>query len=376
MISGGGTGGHVYPALAVAEQLMTDGERPTVNGSGCVPSVICYVGSSGGVEEEIVRRAGLPFRAIPAGGLRGLVPWRAVRNLIRLSLGVICAWEIIGDFSPEVVFVTGGYVCVPVVVSAWLRRLPILIYLPDIVPGLAIRFLARLASRIAVSFTESRAFFAEDKVVVSGYPVRRQFFTADEMAARKAMGLKEGLKTVMVFGGSQGAHSLNVALDAVLDQLLENYQVIHVCGPRDAARVEKRRGELSEATRERYKAFPYLHEEMVSALAAADLVVARAGAATLGEFPALGLASILVPYPYAGGHQDINAAYLARHGGAMVLKDSDLNEKLLPAVIALLEDDKSRMEMGHRARSLSHPEAAGNIVAELRRLARRGARGA
>ncbi|MFB0545400.1 MAG: glycosyltransferase, partial [Anaerolineae bacterium] len=334
------------------------------------------VGSSGGVEEEIVRRAGLPFRAIPAGGLRGLAPWRAVRNLIRLSLGVICTWEIIGDFSPEVVFVTGGYVCVPVVVSAWLRRLPILIYLPDIVPGLAIRFLARLASRIAVSFTESRAFFAEDKVVVTGYPVRRQFFTVDEMAGRKAMGLKEGLKTVMVFGGSQGAHSLNVALDAVLDQLLENYQVIHVCGPRDAARVEKRRGELSEATRERYKAFPYLHEEMVSALAAADLVVARAGAATLGEFPALGLASILVPYPYAGGHQDINAAYLARHGGAMVLKDSDLNEKLLPAVIALLEDDKSRMEMGHRVRSLSHPEAAGNIVAELRRLAHRGAHGA
>lgn len=361
MISGGGTGGHVYPALAVAERL-----KPS--------DVICYVGSVGGVEEELVGRVGLPFRAISAGGLRGLAPWRVVLNLIRLARGTVQARQIVGDFNPDVVFVTGGYVCVPVVLSAWLRRLPILIYLPDIVPGLAVRFLARFATSVAVSFSQSQTFFNRSKVVVSGYPVRSAFFTADRQTARKALGLEPGLKTVMVFGGSQGAHSLNLALEAILDRLLEDYQVIHICGPLDAERfvlddVERRRQALNEGARRRYKAYPYLHEEMVSALAAADLVVARAGAATLGELPALGLVSILVPYPYAGRHQADNADYLARHGAALVIDDAELGEKLLPTISNLLEDDQKRTEMSHMARSLARPQAAERIAALLREWA-------
>ncbi len=381
MISGGGTGGHVYPALAVAERLPPS-------------DAICYVGSVGGVEEELVGRAGLSFRAISAGGLRGLAPWRVILNLVRLARGTVQASRIVGDFDPDVVFVTGGYVCVPVVLSAWRQRRPILIYLPDIVPGLAIRFLARFAARVAVSFSPSQAFFnrskvghrgrrekkgfpsvfsvAEEKVVVSGYPVRSAFFTADRQAAREALGLERDRKTVTVFGGSRGAHSLNLALEAILERLLEDCQVIHLCGLPDAERVEKRGQALSEAVRRRYKAYPYLHqdEEMVNALAAADLVVARAGASTLGELPALGLPGILVPYPYAGRHQADNADYLARHGAALVIEDADLGEKLLPTIIHLLEDDQKRSEMSRLARALAQPQAAERIAALLRELAK------
>ncbi len=355
MISGGGTGGHVYPALAVAERL-----GPS--------DVICYVGSVGGVEEELVGRVGLPFRAISAGGLRGLASWRVVFNLIRLARGTVQASQIVRDFRPDVVFVTGGYVCVPVGLSAWLRRLPILIYLPDIVPGLAVRFLARFATRVAVSSSQSQTFFNRGKVVVSGYPVRSAFFTAHRQAARKALGLEMDLKTVMVFGGSRGARSLNLALEAILDRLLEDYQVVHICGLLDADRVEGRRQTLNQVARRRYKAYPYLHQEMVNALAAADLVVARAGASTLGELPALGRASILVPYPYAGRHQVDNANYLARHGAALVIDDAELEEKLLPTISRLLEDDQKRAEMGRRARALAQPQAAERIAAILREL--------
>lgn len=358
MISGGGTGGHVYPILAVVEALK----------SQVADCKFLYVGSSGGVEQGIVSREGLPFTTISTGALRGMMPWTMVGNLFRIMMGFVQSLGIVRRFSPDVALVTGGYVCAPVALAAWLFRVPLLVLLPDLEPGLAVQALSRLATRVSVSFPEVAKYFTRDKVITSGYPVRTQFFATDKAQAIKAFELEERLKTIAVFGGSRGAHSLNVALSQCLEPLLEVCQVIHVCGYLDADWVMERRSQLPQRLRSRYRAYPYLHEEMPVALAAADLVVARAGAATLGEFPALGLPSILVPYPYAGQHQEINADYLVRRGAAVKIADSDLGEKLLPTILELLGDEQTLAQMSARARALARPDAAQHIAAELRQL--------
>jgi UDP-N-acetylglucosamine--N-acetylmuramyl-(pentapeptide) pyrophosphoryl-undecaprenol N-acetylglucosamine transferase len=264
-----------------------------------------------------------------------------------------------------------------VVVAGWLRRVPIVIYLPDIEPGLAIRVLSRLARRVAVSVEESQRYFPAHKTTVTGYPVRSELLTRiaepanrriGKREARKALDLEEGLKTLLVFGGSRGARSINLALGKVLDRLLDVCQIVHICGRLDAQWVEGRRAELPARLRARYRAYAYLHEEMALALAAADLVVARAGAATLGELPALGLPGILVPYPYAGRHQELNADYLVSHGAAVKVDNADLEEKLLPKVLELFGNEEFLAQMEERARSLARPEAAQRIAQELWRL--------
>jgi len=264
-----------------------------------------------------------------------------------------------------------------VVVAGWLRQVPILIYLPDIEPGLAIRALSRLARRVAVSVEESQRYFPAHKTTVTGYPVRSELLAQigksanrqiGKRKAQEALDLEEGLKTLLVFGGSRGARSINLALSKVLDRLLDACQIVHICGRLDAHWVEDQRAELPARLRARYRAYAYLHEEMALALAAADLVVARAGAATLGELPALGLPGILVPYPYAGRHQELNADYLVSHGAAVKINNADLEEKLLPTIMRLLGNEELLIQMGEKARSLARPRAAQHIADELREL--------
>ncbi|HID87128.1 MAG TPA: UDP-N-acetylglucosamine--N-acetylmuramyl-(pentapeptide) pyrophosphoryl-undecaprenol N-acetylglucosamine transferase, partial [Anaerolineae bacterium] len=249
LISSGGTGGHVYPALAVLEELHISagrrGEKREPGGARpSVPSAVLWVGSAEGVEAEILARQGLPFRSIAVGGLRGLAPWTVARNLGRLALGLVQAWRIMDDFGPDAILATGGYVCVPVILAGWLRRVDSLIVLPDIEPGLAVRFLARFATRVAVSFEESRPFLPDAKVVVTGYPVRRALFQVDRATARHMLGLQEGERTLLIFGGSQGAHRINLAAYEVAGQLAELCQIIHICGRADEGWLQERRGRL------------------------------------------------------------------------------------------------------------------------------------
>lgn len=364
----------MYPALAVVKWLMADSRWQMVEGSqrlaiGPLPSAICYVGSMGGVEEGIVAREGLPFRGIEAGGLRGLSPLVMLRNLCKLAFGFLQSLGILRQFKPEVIFATGGYVCAPIVMAGWLCRLPIMLYLPDIEPGVAIGILSHFTARIAVSFAESRPFFPPHKVVVTGYPVRPELLKVDKLAAKRRFHLGEGVKTLLVFGGSRGAHSINLAISRILPELLEACQVIHICGQEDEERARSQCDGLSICLQGRYRVYSYLHEGMADALAAADLVVSRAGAATLGELPALGKPSILVPYPYAGQHQDLNAEYLVSRGAAVKIADAELDEKLLPTILGLLSDHEALARMGERARVLARPEAAQRIAAELVRMA-------
>ena len=280
-----------------------------------------------------------------------------------------CA-ALIRQFRPDAVFVTGGYVAAPVAWAAWRARLPLLIYLPDLEPGLEIRATSRLATKVAVSFPEVAAYFP-GKAEVTGYPVRAELWETDRAAARAALGLDATLPTLLVFGGSRGARSINRALLGTLPALLPRCQVVHITGELDWPEVSAatREGGLDEDWKARYHVYPYLHDEMTQALAAADLVVARAGASVLGEFPALGLPAILAPYPYAGQHQRTNAAYLADRGAAVIVEDAALPADLGPTILDLLDDPDRLAAMRVASRNLARPDAADRIARLLFEMA-------
>jgi undecaprenyldiphospho-muramoylpentapeptide beta-N-acetylglucosaminyltransferase len=347
----------VYPALAVHSALMN-----TTTGLETM-----WVGGEGGMEAALVERARIPFRAIPAAGLHGVGLPGLPRNLALLARGFRASRRILSEFRPHAMLFTGGYVAVPMALAG--RKVPSLVYVPDIEPGLALKTIARFARRIAVSAEDSRRYFPRKApVVVTGYPVRAGLGQHDKAAARTALGLDPAAPTLLVFGGSKGAHSINVAVLQHLDRLLELAQVIHISGELDWSTVEERGRTLAAPQAERYHPYAYLHEEMPLALAAADLALSRAGASSLGEYPAMGLPAVLVPYPHAWRYQKVNADYLASKGAALIVEDERLPEQLLPVIEPLLRDAAKLAAMRESMSSLAKPGAASAIAAELLQL--------
>ncbi len=329
------------------------------------------------MEKALVERQGTPFEAIPAAGLHGVGLRALPGNLAQLARGTTQARRILNRFQPDVSFFTGGYVAGPVALAG--RRVPTVLYVPDIEPGMALKFLSRFADRIAVTADESRAFFpASAQVVETGYPVRPELAQWDRTKARQALGLYEDLPVLLVFGGSKGARSINRALTAALPRLLPQMQVVHISGVLDwedtQAAAQVVNGQVEPSVAGRYHPYPYLHEEMGAALAAADLVVARAGASTLGEFPMFALPAVLVPYPHAWRYQKVNAQYLEQRGAAQVLLDQDLPERLAEVVLELFGNPQRLAAMRQAAAALARPEAARSIARLLIELAASNAR--
>lgn len=314
------------------------------------------------MEAELVCRAGVPFEAIPAGGVHGVGLLRAVRNAWRLVLGFFVSMGLLRRQKPAAVLTTGGYVSVPVALAAWLKGIPVLLFLPDIEPGFSVRWVSRLAKKVAVSVEDSRKFFAPDKVVTTGYPLREDLQRWNREEAREDLGLAAEHRVLLVFGGSRGARSINEAIWANLEALLDLAQVVHVTGTSDWERVSSIVEALPQVLRGRYHPFSYLHEEMGAALAAADLVLSRAGASVLGEFPFFGLPAILVPYPYAWRYQKVNADWLARQSAALVIPDEDLSTKVVSLVAEVLQAPERRIAMSASARALARPNAAKHIA--------------
>ncbi len=321
----------------------------------------------------MVVAAGLPFHALAAAPIVGTGPLARLRGLATLARGVLQAWRASAHQSPDVVLVTGGYVSVPLAVAAWLRRIPLAIYLPDAVPGQAVRWMSRFASRIFVTAETARAHLPAAKTVVSGYPVRACIRQADRQLARERLGVSPSDLVVLVVGGSQGAHRLNEAVLEAAPRILAQAVIIHATGERDFGSVGAVRGSLDPGMAARWRPAPFLADEaMADALAAADLAVCRAGAACLGELPARGLPAILVPLAIAGGHQGANAALLAQAGAAVVLPDEACTgSRLEELVLALLDDSERRRAMAQQTRALDQPDAARRIGLGLLELAGR-----
>jgi UDP-N-acetylglucosamine--N-acetylmuramyl-(pentapeptide) pyrophosphoryl-undecaprenol N-acetylglucosamine transferase len=362
LISAGGTGGGVYPAVAVAEALRRLDPAPTLH----------FVGSVGGMEHDLVsRELFAAYHEVQSGPLNGVGIRRAAIGAIKITLGVVQSWRLIGKIRPAALFITGGWATFPAAVAAWLRRVPMAIYLPDIEPALAIKWLSRLARLILVTTVESKSYFPDGAPIIeTGYPLREEVLAATRAAGNERYELDPDRKTLLVFGGSRGARTINNALAAILPDLLSdeklNLQVIHISGELDWPAVQTHRDALSQSEQARYHAFAYLHgKEMGLALAAADLVVSRAGASTLGEFPRFGLPAILVPYPFAWRYQKVNAAWLVSRGAAVQVKDEAMSAELLPTIRALFGDPARLDAMRKASAALAHQDAAGEIARRI-----------
>jgi UDP-N-acetylglucosamine--N-acetylmuramyl-(pentapeptide) pyrophosphoryl-undecaprenol N-acetylglucosamine transferase len=360
VIAGGGTGGHTSPGLAVAALL-------AARGVGCA-----WIGSRAGIEAKRAPEAGIPYHAIPTGKVRRAVAWRNVLDLaVNVPAGAVAAFLALGLLRPRVVFATGGYVAVPVMVAAAARGIPIVLHEQTSVPGLASRLGARLACRVAVTFSESARHLPARKVVVTGNPLRPELRGGAPARAAERFALDPAVPLVYVTGGAQGAQRVNRVVGAALAALTEQAQVVHQCGDNqatgDRAWLDARRAALPPALARRYTIVPYVGTELADIYATATLVVSRAGAGTVNECCQLGLPALFIPLPGTrGDEQTANARLVERAGGAVVLPQAELGpERLVAEVRALLADPRRLKEMGERARRLAVPDAAERLVALL-----------
>lgn len=351
-LGGGGSGGHVFPALSIAQSL-----------KACAAESVelLYLGRADAVEATLARDAGVPFRDVTSRPLRDRNPVAKLWSAGAMTWGVWDATRALRRFRADAVLVTGGFASVPVGVAAWLLRIPLILYQPDIEPGWAVRYLYRFATRVCVTHESSLPGAPSGKTIVTGYPLRPIFEDLDRPMARARFHLN-GSPTVLVAGAVQGARRINDTLAADLEGWIEFAQVLHVTGPNDFHRMQKLREALPQNLQHRYKPFEYMGDEFPVALAASDLAVSRSGASVLGEYPAAGLAAVLVPLPIAGGHQRANAEVLEAAGAAVVMEDADASTDLTPAVREIVEDAERLAEMRRRAADAAQPEAARNIA--------------
>lgn len=347
MIVAGGTGGHVYPGLAVAEALRARDVE------------LHWMGTERGIEARVVPLAGLPLTTIPVSGLRRRGWWRWLAAPFGVSYAVWCALTAMRRIRPQVVLGMGGFVSGPGGIAAWLTRRPLIIHEQNAVPGLSNRILSHFARRVLQGFPNS--FAARVHAITTGNPVRADIAAIAAPAARRH---DDGALKVLVFGGSRGARALNERVpQALASCAIANLHVRHQCGADDVAATEARYAEAGNVTSA--SVVSYI-DDMTSAYAWADLVIARAGASSIAEIAACGVASILIPYPYAvDDHQSANARYLSTAGAALLMPEADLDvETLARAIASLLGDAELRVAMAERARAQARPHATADVAAQ------------
>ncbi len=352
VIAGGGTGGHVFPAIAIAKELKKE-----------IANIkITFVGTTKGIESKIIPKEGYDIRFIKSEGLVGKNIFRTVKSALKIPLSLKDSKRILKELQPELVLGVGGYSSGPVVLCAALMGIPTIIHEQNTLPGLTNKLLGRFVDTIAVSYHESIKFFPQEKTYLTGNPVRLEILKGDRKRGCKIFSLDGKLFTIFVFGGSLGATRINSAVSealAYLEPFKDRIQFLHQTGDKDFEAVKKtyREREFKGTV------IPFAYE-MADAYAMADLIISRAGATTLAELTACGKAAILVPYPFAAGnHQEINARKLWDVGAAQMVLDKDLNGKTLAELIKyLLEDPDAIGHMERTSKSLGNPEATKRII--------------
>ncbi|MBP2653092.1 MAG: murG [Firmicutes bacterium] len=355
IISGGGTGGHIYPAVTIAKAIQ-----------GLVDSSeILFVGTKKGMEADIVPKEGFDFAGIESRGFERRLSMDTVYTVLSTLKGIGQSFKIIRRFKPDVVIGTGGYVCGPVLLAACLLGIPAMIQEQNVVPGVTNKILSRLVKKVAVGYSDAAKFFGKqvDKVVVTGNPVRSDVLSATREEGLKAFKLNEDKLTLLVSGGSRGARTINQAMVEVCRRFAgrSDIQVLHVTGQSEYNNMVSSVKQLGidVAKTGNISIVPYLYN-MPLALAAADIAIFRAGAIGLAELTARGIPSVLVPYPYAAeNHQEFNAMVLEKCGAAIVIKDAELTGDILAEVIEQLVNNKAELSaMAQSSKKMGQPDAA------------------
>lgn len=362
VLSGGGTGGHIYPALAVAAQCAT--EYPD--------SEFLYIGGKRGLESTLVPKTNIPFESIDITGFRRKLSLDNVKTIIRFLRGVRTSKKLLREFKPDVVIGTGGYVCGPVVYAAAKLGIPSIIHEQNAVPGLTNRFLSKYVSTVAVSFQGSGVMFpAAMKTLYTGNPRATTVFEADKNKGYETLGLPMSSSVVLVVGGSRGAKAINEAMIEMAPLLnkLDYVRFVYVTGEAyydsTVAAIKSKVGDLPE----HLQVLPYIHN-MPEVLACTSLIVNRAGASFLAEITSLGIPSILIPSPnVTNNHQEKNARTLEKAGAAKVILESSLTgSTLFHSIEQVMNDMTLHASMSASSRKLGKPESAHLIVEEMRRL--------
>ncbi len=355
MIAAGGTGGHLYPAIAAAREIASLAPEVAVH----------FAGSERGPEARLVPQEGFPFTPVASGPWRRGHPLSGAKALALMARGALQARRLLKAVNAGVVFSTGGFTGAPVLLAAATCGIPTVLLEPNVRPGLVTRAFGRLAARVTVGSKETLRYFSPARTKVTGVPVRRELLNCDPASARRALGLDASTCVVLVLGGSQGASAINRAVAEALPHVTSSHvplAFVWVCGNREHNMYEPVARNASLPV----KLFGYV-DDMGGPLGAADLVVARAGASTVAELLALGKPSVLVPYPHAAAdHQTQNALALAREGAAILLPEAQLNGQRLAEVIRDLAADPSRrVEMARCAEALGAPAAARAVAEEI-----------
>lgn len=343
ILAGGGTGGHVIPAIAIAQELKKD-----------YGAEVLFIGTARGIENRLVPAAGFPLQLIQVGALNRVSLKTRLKTFVDLPRSVVHSRSILSEFRPDVVIGVGGYASGPAMLAAILKRIPTLAFEPNYVPGFANRSVARFVSAAAVHFPETAKYFRNAKV--TGVPVRHAFFEIARIASQNAR------PTLLIFGGSQGAHAINqVVIESMpaLQLAAPGIHLIHQTGERDYNDAQAAYASLGEQV----EAYRFI-DDMPGFFAQADLVMCRSGASTVAELTAAGKPAVLVPFPRAADdHQKRNAEALERAGAAVLLEESRLCQQSLIETVSTLMGDRGRLEtMGQAAKKLSHPNAARDIA--------------
>lgn len=357
ILSGGGTGGHIYPAVSIAKEIKKQYQN----------AEILFIGTERGLESSIVPKEGFDLFKIRVRGFERKLSLGNIAAVKESFTSLIRVSKKIKEFKPDIVIGTGGYVCGSVLLAAALMNVPTLIHEQNAFPGVTNKILARLVDVIAVNFSEAKKYFPNNnKVIVTGNPIRSDMLCISREEGLKEFGFDRALPVVFVVGGSRGAKKLNESVLLLARQAAErkSFQMLHMTGETQYEDILNKCNERGIALDTGYlKVVPYLHN-MPYALAAADIMISRCGASTLSEITALGKPSILIPYPYAtDNHQEYNARALEKNGAAVVILERDLNEELLYNEVTDMLNKPGKVEqMKVRSRELGRTDAAYVIV--------------
>ena len=352
IIAGGGTGGHLFPGLAVAEEFKNRDDSTEV----------IFIGTEYGIEARVVPREGYPIKFLKAEGLVGVSTVKKVKAIVTTFFSIADSYKIIQTVRPDIVIGVGGYASGAAMLTAYLMSIPTMILEQNSIPGLTNKILGRFVRAVCITYQESISFFPKAKTFLTGNPVRMQILKGDIESAYRLFSLERGLFTIFIFGGSSGAKSINMAIVNALNNmydLKDKIQFLHQTGIRDYENIR----ESYRKTGFKGTITPFIYQ-MGEAYAVADIVVSRAGATTLAELTALGKPAILIPYPYAAGqHQELNARKLLEMGAAKMIRDSELKgESLANNIREMYTNETMRAEMQRNSRAVGRPEACSKVV--------------